>query len=69
MTPYFLTITINQKADNDWRAFLDWANRDEMMVYQIRGYSMTSPGEAANDAWRKFNEDPEGEVCGCWKWE
>ena len=51
----FLNITIQSKSDDDWRAFLDWADSDIMMRYQIRGYGNT-PGAAA-DAWSKFNDD------------
>ena len=54
----FLNITIQCKSVGDWRAFLDWADSDIMMRYQIRGYGIT-PGTAADDAWAKFNDDRE----------
>jgi hypothetical protein len=54
---HFLNITLQAKSEKeDWRAFLDWADRDTMKRYQLRGYGAT-PGEAADDAWRRFNED------------
>ena len=68
--PYFLQIVVNCKSipDNDWRSFLQWANRDEMMVYEIRGYG-SSPGEASEDAYKKFNDDPEFYAEDQWEWK
>lgn len=65
---HFLQITVQQKARDDYRAFLDWGDDQEMMVYQIRGYGDT-PGQAADDAYRKFQEDPELHVQGGWEWK
>ena len=69
-TPYFLQIVVNCKSipDNDWRSFLQWANRDEMMVYEIRGYGK-SPGEASEDAYKKFNEDAQFYAEDQWEWK
>lgn len=53
---HFLCITIQQKSGDDWRAFLDWASSKTMLRYQLRGYGST-PGEAADDAWAKYNDD------------
>jgi hypothetical protein len=65
---HFLKITVQQKARDDYRAFLDWGDDQEMMVYQIRGYGDT-PGKAADDAYRKFQQDPERHVEGGWEWK
>lgn len=57
MNIVFLSIAIQEKGrGDDYRAFLDWAERDTMTRYQLRGYGAT-PGEAADDAWAKYNED------------
>ena len=53
---HFLNITIQSKSTDDFRAFLDWADSDTMTRYQLRGYGST-PGEAATDAWNKYNGD------------
>lgn len=54
---HFLQITLQAKDPAcDWRAFLDWADSETMKRYQLRGYGAT-PGEAAEDAWCKYNED------------
>lgn len=56
---HFLNITITQKGadvDKDWRAFLDWVDSETMTRYQLRGYGET-PGEAADDAWQRYNTD------------
>ena len=54
---HFLNITLQAKSEKeDWRAFLDWADSNTMTRYQLRGYG-TTPGEAADDAWRKYSED------------
>lgn len=53
---HFLNITVQCKGKDDFRAFLDWADDETMTRYQLRGYG-ESPGEAADDAWAKYNED------------
>lgn len=67
---HFLNITIQCKSltDNDWRAFLDWADSETMTRCQLRGYG-TDPGAAATDAWRKYNEDRDFYCEDEWKWE
>jgi hypothetical protein len=64
----FLTITVQQKARDDYRAFLDCGDDEEMMVYQIRGYGDT-PGKAADDAYCKFQGDRELHIQGQWEWK
>ena len=68
--PYFLQIVVRAKSeiDNDWRAFLQWADRDEMMVYEIRGYG-DSAGAAVIDAQKKFAEDPLENATDYWEWK
>lgn len=51
----FLSITLQQKGGDDWRAFLHWADTDKKIEYELRGYG-SLPGEAANDAWKRYNE-------------
>ena len=65
----FLTIEISEKGRDDYRAFLYFADTEEMLRYEIRGYGET-PGIAADLAWNRFNS-PERDnfVLGCWKWE
>lgn len=53
---HFLNITIQCKGPDDWRSFLDWADGETMVRYQLRGYGAT-PGDSADDAWAKYNED------------
>ena len=66
---HFLHITIQEKgAGNDYRSFLDWADGDTMTVYQLRGYGCT-PGEAADDAWKKYTEDKDFYIEDSWVWE
>lgn len=65
---HFLKITIQHKGDNDFRAFLDWADGDTMTVYQLRGYGDT-PGKAADDAWTRYNEDRDFYVEDEWEWK
>ena len=65
---HFLDITIQKKSNEDWRAFLDWADDETMIVYQLRGYGST-PGEAADQAYAKYNEDRDHYIEGSWKWE
>jgi hypothetical protein len=65
---HFLNITLQAKDPAcDWRAFLDWADTDNMTVYQLRGYG-TDPGAAAADAWNKFNGDRNAYIEGKWDW-
>lgn len=68
MDTHFLKITIQEKGSDDYRAFLDFADRETMMVYQIRGYGGT-PGDAANDVWVRYKDDPWYEVTDSWPWE
>jgi len=65
---HFLQITIQEKSRDDYRAFLDWGDSEAQMVYQIRGYGDT-PGKAADDAHRKFQEDRELYVEDEWEWK
>lgn len=66
---HFLKITIQEKSkDEDYRAFLDWADSESMMVYQIRGYGDT-PGKAADNAYAKYEEDREFYVEDEWEWK
>ena len=66
---HFLKITIQEKSKGeDYRAFLDWADSETMMVYQIRGYGDT-PGKAADDAYAKYEEDREFYVEDEWEWK
>lgn len=32
---HFLNITLQQKAKNDWRAFLDWADGETMTIEDL----------------------------------
>lgn len=56
----FLQIIVTCKSipNNDWRSFIQYAIREEMMVYEIRGYG-SDPAAAATDAWTKFQSCPE----------
>ena len=65
---HFLNITIQCKAADDWRSFLDWADSSNMLRYQLRGYGET-PGTAADSAWNRFNEDRNlfSDIEGDWK--
>lgn len=57
IVPYFIKITVQEKSKNeDYRAFLEWADKSEMQLYEIRGYGST-PVTACNCAWERFNED------------
>lgn len=51
---HFLNITIQCKSNDDWRAFLHWADSSTMTRYELRGYG-TTPAEAADDAWKNYN--------------
>lgn len=64
----FLQIVVTCKSipDDDWRSFLQYAGREEMKVYEIRGYG-SSPEDAASDAWRRFQEFPE-DWQDTWAW-
>lgn len=55
---HFLGITINEKGQEDYRAFLEWGDSKTMLRYQIRGYGDT-PGKAADLAYVRWLEDPE----------
>jgi hypothetical protein len=67
---HFLTITIQEKAGGpgDYRAFLNFGDDEDKMVYQIRGYGLT-PGQAADDAYNKFLEDPFIHYEDEWEWK
>ena len=65
---HFLSITIQSKGADDWRAFLDWADSEEMKAYQLRGYGST-PGAAADDAYRRYNEDRDFYIADEWDWK
>ena len=52
----FLKMVIEEKCCNDWRAFLSFYSRETNVVYGLRGYGST-PGEAADYAWKKFNDE------------
>lgn len=69
MIPELLQIITTCKSlpDNDWRSFLQWADKDAMMVYEIRGYG-SSPCESLTDAHNKFLEDPTFYQTDCWEW-
>lgn len=64
---HFNQIAIQKKAENDWRAFLNWSDSEAMIQYQLRGYGST-PGEAADDAYAKYNEDRDYYVEDSWEW-
>ncbi len=54
---HFGNIVINQKASDDYRAFLYW--RDENNdCWEIRGYGLTA-GKAADDAYSRYEQDRE----------
>lgn len=65
---HFLKITIQEKCKDDYRAFLEWADSDTMMCYEIRGYGDT-PGKAADDAYARFIEDRDWYSEDEWEWE
>jgi hypothetical protein len=52
----FLEMIINEKCSNDWRSFLSFYSKETNVVYRLRGYGST-PGEAADDAWKTFNDE------------
>jgi hypothetical protein len=65
---HFLRITIQEKGNNDFRAFLEWADRKTMSLYEIRGYGDT-PGKAADNAYAEYIEDREfySDYIGVWE--
>jgi hypothetical protein len=67
---HFLTITIQEKGGGpgDYRAFLNFGDDEEKTVCQIRGYGDT-PGKAADDAYRRFQEDPWFYYEDEWEWK
>lgn len=68
---HFLSITVTQKGadvDKDWRAFLNWGDSETKTCYQLRGYGQT-PGEAADDAWRRYKEDRDFYADDQWEWK
>lgn len=69
--PVFLNIVTQCKGsvnDKDWRAFLHWGDSYNGMMYTIRGYGET-PGQAADDAFQKFVEDPVGNITDRCEWK
>lgn len=64
---HFLNITLQQKSKNDWRAFLDWGDSETMTRYQLRGYGDT-PGEAADDAYYKFEKNRDEYIEDSFEW-
>ena len=67
---HFMSITIHEKGKgDDYRAFLNFADRETMMVYEIRGYGNT-PGAAADDAYAHYeSEDRYDFVTDRWEWK
>ncbi len=65
---YFCTITINRKGSDDYRAFLHWADRGTMLLYEIRGYGATA-GQAADSAYNYYvtARDQHSDCVGEWK--
>lgn len=58
MRPMFCNITVQEKfGGNDYRSFLLWRDLDTKQLYEIRGYSGTSPGDAADTAYQKFLDE------------
>lgn len=51
---HFLEIVVREKGEDDYRAFLDWADDSCMKRYQLRGYGKT-PSFAVDDAFQKYN--------------
>ena len=52
----FRQIIIQEKAPDDQRSFLTFYSEETDVIYQIRGYGST-PGEAADDAHKTFNDE------------
>jgi nitrogen regulatory protein PII len=65
---HFLQIEVQSKSSDDWRSFLQYADDETMTVYEIRGYGST-PGQAADDAMRRYQEDPEFYIEDSWEWK
>lgn len=51
----FINIQLEEKNENEWRAFLRFIDYEENLILGIRGYG-SSPGEAADDAWADYQE-------------
>ena len=65
---HFLKITVQSKGTDDFRSFLDFADSEEMMVYQIRAQGAT-PTEAVDQVWKYFNsEDRDFFIEDSWEW-
>jgi hypothetical protein len=72
---HFLQIVIQSKGiiakgspQEDFRAFLQFADSETMKVYELRGYGDTAGG-AADDAWRRYKEDPLFYIEDSWEWK
>lgn len=66
---HFIKIEIREKGFDEYRSFAVFADSEEMMCYEIRGYGST-PALACADAWEKFkSEDRWHYVEDEWKWE
>lgn len=52
----FLQMIIQEKCSTDWRSFLRFFSKETGVIYQLRGYG-TTPGEAADNAWKTFNDE------------
>lgn len=72
---HFLQIVIQSKGpitkdsrQEDFRSFLQFADSETMRVYELRGYGYTA-GESADNAWRRYNEDPWFYVEDSWEWK
>ena len=52
----FLQMQIQEKCSNDWRSFLSFYSEETNVIYRLRGYGST-PGEAADDAWKWFSDE------------
>lgn len=52
----FLQMKIQEKSSNDWRSFLSFYSKETDVIYGLRGYGST-PGEAADDAWKTFCDE------------
>jgi len=52
----FLQMKIQEKCSIDWRSFLSFYSKETNVIYGLRGYGST-PGEAADDAWKTFNDE------------
>ena len=53
----FIEIVVRAKSevDNDWRSYIRFGSKETMEVFEVRGYG-SSPGEAAEDAWKTYND-------------